>query len=1281
MAPPTRRFANHPGAKEAPASALEYRLEKDQNPPPLRGLPLAIASVITQRLGFVQKLLWTNAKFGQAKYTPGLEGVAWRIQPDVIPLANGDSPPAGMLALGPELHQPQPADLAGRFYSAADYHALYKSGAATPLQVAEALLPLVRRDDAQQPRSKYAVAWTQTDVDAVRAAARASTERWAAGAPLGIMDGVPFGVKDDVAVKGFVSTMGMRVNEGEEYFKQPKTETAWPVRKLEEAGGIMIGKMNQHEIGMELTPVKPSTGTATNWYNKSYYPGGSSAGAGSALSGGIVPITIGTDAGGSMRIPPAFCGVYGLKPTHNRTCHMSSSMCVIGPMAANAADLTIAYRIASQPNPDDPAQNLLAVSTPLSDPAAKKYLGICREWIATAAPDVLAILDASLAHLTTTLNYQVVDIKLPFLREGQLAHSAICLTECAADARGRVQNPSRFLTLLNYPNRVLVAAGAQTPAIDYLKYGQIRQVIMQHLAFLFQKYPGLLVLSPTTPVAGWPIAAGDQRYGCLDGNMTIRNMTFAWLANMSGCPAVTFPAGYVDPEQGEGVLPVGLMAMGEWGMEEQLLGFAREREGYLNEVYPGGRRRPEEWADVVGLVREGGGKGACRQRAMVYRWEQHRQTCYRLYVEENRPMDEVVRYMRDHHNFTPSRRAFQGAFCRWGFPNKLNPAYKNEQLVARVRELWERSLSQKEMVATLTEEGYDVGEREVARIRFKNGWLMRTITGYPADSAEQQRSVSAEGGEDGVDGGLGDGNSVAAGGVHEDQSNYWNYGASGLEPADAQVQEETFNAMREAQKECRKRAYEAESHERWMTKKRRRHTKPYGGLPADPPGPPRFPSETTLTEAKEILQLDKKAYRTVREKFYAICVNAAVYKKTLVGPERWESLKDQLVRESMHLRAVMWDPTDIDKKKLAIEVIACDVTKRIRTEASAMKMADAKVILGLNPEEGRLMRGQLYNILAQEKFTSKFEEGLEFFEELKQRIVAAGPADPEYQRKIKAINVLCRDATRRYRDDVFRRGKTPAILLPPPEKPATPKPKAKKQSAKVAGKKAVQETTPAKTSAPTSEPAATETPAPPSQPRRRGRPPGVKNKKKPLPHVESRLVLADPEPQADQQLVDAQLGASMPVSADNQTPFVVHQYVPGFTPAQQTQTYQPQQPQHQDPPPLQQQAAQAPSSSGAIAAFFRLNSAAVMMFPGVQAQWIAPLNARTMAELRSAALQKTPGGLCYKIEGIVKDGKGGELPLPVSDEGELETYLQHVQGHGAPTFHVHVVPGDGATWA
>ncbi|KAL2171146.1 hypothetical protein VTG60DRAFT_3661 [Thermothelomyces hinnuleus] len=593
-------FANHPGAKEAPASALEYRLEKDTNPP-LRGRGLVIASFVIERFAFIQRLIWKNAKFGQIKFTPDLKGVAWRIQPDVIPLSSSTTP-RGSLEVPPELVQPQPAGLAGRFSSIADYHELYKSGAATPTQVVEALLPLIDRDREPEPK-EYAIAFTQMRARDVLEAAAASTERWAQGKPLSYLDGVPFGVKDDVDVEGYVSLMGMKVNDAHKYFNTLPERSAWPVKKLKEAGAIMMGKLNQHEIGMDTTGCNPTTGTPRNWYNKSYYPGGSSSGCASALSAGLVPIAVGSDAGGSIRIPSAFCGVYGLKPTHNRVCHMSSSVCVLGPMASTAADLTIAYRFMAQPNPEDPVQSLFAVSTP-PEPSPKKYLGICREWIGgTVDQDVLRILDQSLDHLVA-LGYEVIDIRLPFLREGQLAHSAICVTEAAADARNRAETPSSFLGMLNYPNRAVIGMGSQTPAIDFLKYGQIRQVIMQHLAFLWEKYPGMMILSPATPMAGWPITEGDDKYGFFDGNMSIRNMTYAWLANMSGCPAVSFPAGYVEPKQGEGMLPVGLMAMGEWGAEEQLLAFARERESYLNDVYPGGRRRPEQWADPVGEARK-----------------------------------------------------------------------------------------------------------------------------------------------------------------------------------------------------------------------------------------------------------------------------------------------------------------------------------------------------------------------------------------------------------------------------------------------------------------------------------------------------------------------------------------------------------------------------------------------------------------------------------------------------------------------------------------------------
>ncbi|KAK1752566.1 N-acylethanolamine amidohydrolase [Echria macrotheca] len=598
------RFVNHPGAKQAPAEALHFAPDEDKNPV-LRGLPLVLASAIIARSKWLQSFFWHNLKLGQPKFTPGLDEHVWRLIPNVIPLSDGTPASQRILPFGPETILPQPSDLPGRFYSVADYHGLYSSGEATPLQVVEALLPLIRRDVS--PPSKYAVAWLQTDVDAVLAAARASTERWAAKEPLGVLDGVPFGVKDDIDVEGFVSTMGMGVDPSETYFGTKCTTTAWPVRKMMEAGAIMMGKMNQHEIGLDTTGCNPTTGTPHNWYSKSHYPGGSSSGAASALSAGIVPIALGTDAGGSCRIPPAFCGVYGLKVTHNRLRTQNSSVCVVAPMASTVADLTIAYRTGSQPNPADPNQSLFATSLP-PPPSSKKYIGICREWVAIADADVRAALDKVIAHLTSArMGYEVVDIQLPYLRQGQLAHTGICITEGADMARDRVDDPNNVLRPLSHPNRVTIAIGMHTPAVDYLKYGQIRQAIMAHLAWLFERYPGLLVVTPTTPSAGWPIIDGDTRYGVSDGNRTVRNMMYAWLANFTGCPAVSCPGGYVAPKhpagKDEGVLPVGVMAMGEWGAEEQLLGFARDVEGYLNEAYEGGRRKPEEWCDVLGIVK------------------------------------------------------------------------------------------------------------------------------------------------------------------------------------------------------------------------------------------------------------------------------------------------------------------------------------------------------------------------------------------------------------------------------------------------------------------------------------------------------------------------------------------------------------------------------------------------------------------------------------------------------------------------------------------------------
>ncbi|KAI9875816.1 MAG: hypothetical protein M1823_007393, partial [Watsoniomyces obsoletus] len=114
---------------------------------------------------------------------------------------------------------------------------------------------------------------------------------------------------------------------------------------------------------------------------------------------------------------------------------------------------------------------------------------------------------------------------------------------------------------------------------------------------------------------------------------------------------------------------------------------------------------------------------------MVYEWAQHKDVCYKLYIEERKSLEEIMQHMRDNYNFQPSKRAFQQQFRRWQFPSKQNPAHRNLDLVARVRELWENNYTQADMLKTLNNEGFELKERELMRLRAKHRLLLRIPNG------------------------------------------------------------------------------------------------------------------------------------------------------------------------------------------------------------------------------------------------------------------------------------------------------------------------------------------------------------------------------------------------------------------------------------------------------------------------------------------------------------------------------------------------------------------------
>ena len=234
-------------------------------------------------------------------------------------------------------------------------------------------------------------------------------------------------------------------------------------------------------------------------------------------------------------------------------------------MASNMADLEIVYRIIAIPNSYNASSFLFPPAIPRSvAPSHLRTIGIYKPWFDSADP---AVLNACYDALTydQSISYSIVNITIPYLAENQLAHALTILS--------KISTGIHDLTGLTAANKILLLAGKQSPASDFLHAQKLRNLLMQHLAFLFQTRPGLLIVTPTTPIAEWHISGGcaDLKRGVSDANMSVRNMEYVWLANFTGCPAFSVSGGRVQAKEGKGKIPVGLMAMAEWGAENNLI--------------------------------------------------------------------------------------------------------------------------------------------------------------------------------------------------------------------------------------------------------------------------------------------------------------------------------------------------------------------------------------------------------------------------------------------------------------------------------------------------------------------------------------------------------------------------------------------------------------------------------------------------------------------------------------------------------------------------------------
>ncbi|MEV5708603.1 amidase [Actinoallomurus sp. NPDC052274] len=384
-------------------------------------------------------------------------------------------------------------------------------------------------------------AFTTVSADQALAAARQADRELADGLDRGPLHGIPVAVKDVIMVADRPVTMGSR------HFADHVSSTdAGCVRRLKEAGAILVGQTTTHEFAYGPTGDRSATGPCRNPRDPARMSGGSSAGSAAAVAAGMVPLAIGTDTGGSVRIPAALCGVSGFKPAYgvistDGVFPLSETLDHVGLLAASADDCRIAY----------------GALVPDRGPSAE---GASRVgWLDTRA---LFPADARVLRSARTALEGPLDVlRLP-QRVAEDLHEAFVAIQSgeapAVHAERLAERPGLF------DPEVLerLRTAATVPAWRYVRGLRARPRLAAAVAALFENHDVLAL--PTVPITAPPI---DRREVDLDGGrVRVRDallaLTSAW--NVLGLPALTIPAGTVDG------LPTGLQLICRIGEEDRL---------------------------------------------------------------------------------------------------------------------------------------------------------------------------------------------------------------------------------------------------------------------------------------------------------------------------------------------------------------------------------------------------------------------------------------------------------------------------------------------------------------------------------------------------------------------------------------------------------------------------------------------------------------------------------------------------------------------------------------